>query len=108
MKTNKKNRSNIKEQHYGTIHNFVYHNERTGLYGKKLEALYRLVQWKGKPLYFPTDHKFYNVKVIEYADRDFIGFIRTGFSKKAFFPCKLQTVALRLLGNTGKSKAPLQ
>lgn len=97
----------LKEQHYWVIHDFVYHNDRKRLQGEKLEALYRLVQSKGRPLDFSIDHKFHGVKVIEYADRDFIGFIRTGFSKKAFFPCNLQIVALRTLGTVGKSKSRL-
>lgn len=70
-----------------------------------MEALYRLVQRKGQPLDFPSDHKFYGIKVLEYADRDYIGFIRTGFSKSAFFPCKLQTIALGVLGIVEKAKS---
>ncbi|WP_027066310.1 hypothetical protein [Maribacter sp. Hel_I_7] len=95
----------LKKEHYWVIHDFVYRNDRNRLQGKKLEALYRLIQLKGKPLDFGTDHEFYGVKVIEYADQDFIGFIRTGISKKTFFPCKLKIVALRALGNLGKSKS---
>lgn len=48
----------------------------TVLSGTKLEALYRWIQNKGRFLGVPGDHKFYKLKVLEYSDGDFIGFIR--------------------------------
>ncbi len=98
MKDKRKEKVFIGEQNYWAIHDFIYHNLKDGLQGAKLEALYRLIQWKGKIIDCRPDQSFYGIKVLEYADDDFIGFIRTGFSKTVFFPCKLEIVALRTLG----------
>lgn len=87
----------IKEQNYWAIHDFAYRFKTDHINGTKLEALYQLIQNKGRFLGVPSDHKFYKLKVLEYADGDFIGFIRTGYTKSSFFPCKLKTVAFRLL-----------
>jgi len=67
-----------------------------------LEVLYRLIQWKGKPLSFEKDSAYNGLKVIEFGEKDYIGFIRQGVSP-SFFPCKLQIVILRKLCNVRES-----
>ncbi|HEA19401.1 hypothetical protein LCGC14_1615070 [marine sediment metagenome] len=93
----------ISQQNYWAIHDFAYHNGYKRIYGTKLEALYRLIQRKGKVIGFPQDRIYHNIKVLEYGDGDFIGFVRTGYSKTSFFPCKLKIVLLRALGPVGNS-----
>ncbi len=104
MEFRNENRINIREQNYWAIYYFAYQGEQKRIQGQKLEALYRLIQWKGKPLCFENEHLYDGIKVIEFGDKDFIGFIRTGVSQSDFFPCKLQTLVFRDLGKVRKAK----
>ena len=74
----------ISEQNYWAIHDFAHHNGYQRIYGTKLEALYRLVQRKGKVIGFQKDCIYYNMKILEYGGGNFIDFVRTGYSKTSF------------------------
>tara|TARA_R110001583_G_scaffold9203_4_gene43657 strand:+ start:27999 stop:28328 length:330 start_codon:yes stop_codon:yes gene_type:complete len=93
----------ISEQNYWAIHDFAYFNSYKRIYGTKLEALYRLVQGKGKVIDFSNDRIYHNIKVLEYGNGDFIGFVRTAYSKTSFFSCKLKIIVLRECGSVGNT-----
>jgi len=88
----------IKTSNYWAIHDFALHNVQSIVIGTKLEALYRLVQRKGEVIDWSSSEKFKGVKVLNYGNECFIGFIRTGFKDDSFYPCKLKIICLQSLG----------
>lgn len=83
----------IKESNYWAIHDFANLNQWERITGTKLQALYTLIQKKGEPM--QTEEEGLNgVKVLEYAEGQYVGLIRTGFKRCGFFPCKMKCISL--------------
>lgn len=86
----------IKKSNANAIKDFAQFGNRKIIQGRKLEALYNLIQKKGKPMK-TKDEKLKNVKVLEYKEGEYIGIIRKEFNTDKFFPCKLSIVLLTKL-----------
>ena len=95
MKDNKK--VLIKASNYWAIHDLALLGNWSRIQGTKLQALYHLVQCRGKVLEGPNDSRYKGIKVLEYGDGCYIGFIRTAYKADTFFPCKLHVVGLQEL-----------
>ena len=95
MKDNKK--VLIKASNYWAIHDLALLGNWSRVQGTKLQALYHLVQCRGKVLEGPHDIKYKGIKVLEYGDGCYIGFIRIAYKAGTFFPCKLHVVSLQEL-----------
>ena len=87
----------IKASNYWAIHDVALLGNWSRVQGTKLQALYHLVQRRGKVLEGPHDIKYKGIKVLEYGEGCYIGFIRTAYNKDTFFPCKLHVVSLQEL-----------
>jgi hypothetical protein len=87
----------IKASNYWAIHDVALLGNSSRVQGTKLHALYHLVQRRGKVLEGPHDIKYKGIKVLEYGDGCYIGFIRTAYKVGTFFPCKLHVVSLQEL-----------
>ncbi len=95
MKDNKK--VLIKASNYWAIHDLALLENWSRVQGTKLQALYHLVQCRGKVLEGPNDSRYKGIKVLEYGEGCYIGFIRTAYNKDTFFPSKLHVVSLQEL-----------
>ena len=95
MKDNKK--VLIKASNYWAIHDLALLGNWSRVQGTKLQALYHLVQCRGKVLEGPNDSRYKGIKVLEYGDGCYIGFIRIAYKAGTFFPCKLHVVSLQEL-----------
>ena len=95
MKDNKK--VFIKTSNYCAIHDVALLGNWSRVQGTKLQALYHLVQRRGKVLEGPNDSRYKGIKVLEYGNGCYIGFIRTAYKADTFFPCKLHVVSLQEL-----------
>ena len=84
MKDNKK--VLIKASNYWAIHDLALLENWSRVQGTKLQALYHLVQCRGKVLEGPNDSRYKGIKVLEYRDGCYIGFIRTAYTADTFFP----------------------
>jgi hypothetical protein len=87
----------IKASNYWAIHDLALLGDWSRVQGTKLQALYHLVQCRGKVLDGPHDAKYKGIKVLEYGVGYYIGFIRTAYKAGTFFPCKLHVVSLQEL-----------
>ncbi|SFC41290.1 hypothetical protein SAMN04487891_110177 [Flagellimonas taeanensis] len=95
MKDNKK--VFIKASNYWAIHDVALLGNWSRVQGTKLQALYHLVRCRGKALEGPNDSRYKGIKVLEYGEGCYIGFIRTAYNKDTFFPSKLHVVSLQEL-----------
>lgn len=95
MKDNKK--VFIKGSNYWAIHDLALLGNWSRVQGTKLQALYHLVQYRGKVLDGPNDSRYKGIKVMDYGNGCYIGFIRTAYNTDNFFPCKLHVVSLQEL-----------
>lgn len=86
----------MKKDIYHEIKDFAVHNCKNTLIGTRLQALYRLIQYKGEPMQ-TTYEKMQGVKVLKISECEYIGFLHTPMKKNSFFPCKLQTIFLKTL-----------
>ena len=87
----------IKASNYWAIHDVALLGNWSRVQGTKLQALYHLVQRRGKVLEGPHDIKYKGIKVLVYGDGCYIGFIRIAYKAEIFFPCKLHVVSLQEL-----------
>lgn len=87
----------IKASNYWAIHDLALFGNWNRVRGTKLQALYYLVQHKGKVLEGPHDSRYKGIKVLEYGNGRYIGFIRTTNNTDTFSPCKLHVVSLQEL-----------
>lgn len=87
----------IKTSNYWAIHDVALLGNWSRVQGTKLQALYHLVQRRGKVLEGPNDSWYKGIKVLEYGNGCYIGFIRTACKADTFFPCKLHLVSLQEL-----------
>lgn len=82
--------TNIKEQNYHMIKDFVQFHNRPEMQGIKLFALYTLIQKKGEQIE-SNDERFNNIKALRISKEEYIAIKRTG-STNNFYPCALTTI----------------
>ncbi|MER3374024.1 MAG: hypothetical protein RIM83_05245 [Allomuricauda sp.] len=87
----------IKASNYWAIHDLALSGNGNRVRGTKLQALYHLVQRRGKILDGPHDSRYKGIKVLGYGNGCYIGFIRTPYNADTFFPCTLHVVSLQEL-----------
>lgn len=82
--------TNIKEQNYHMIKDFVQFHNRPEMQGIKLFALYTLIQKKGEQIE-SNDERLNNIKALRISKEEYIAIKRTG-STNSFYPCALTTI----------------
>lgn len=72
------------------IKDFANFQNRIEMQGRKLQALYMLIQKKGEAIK-SEDEKYNELKVLEISDGEYVGMKRTGHAVN-FYPCVIQTI----------------
>lgn len=84
---------NLKQQNINEIDRFIKNHFNTTIQGTKLQALYKLIQNKGKTVQCKENSKLNGKKVLEYKTGSYICLHRVG-STKSFFPCSISIIQL--------------